>query len=65
MVEALRRVGGQAAVDLIDFSRSREVEDMIRTWPRQVVANRALKLGIPVNQNFDEVMDEYLRTQRR
>ena len=33
MIEALRRVAGQSAVALIDFSRSQQVEDIIRTWP--------------------------------
>ena len=60
MAEAMDRVAGYAASDLIDWADDPVIGAMVRSWPAQVEALRANALGLHANVSFDDIVREYL-----
>lgn len=55
-IEALRRVAGQSAVDLIRRERDPVVAGIIAGWPRGFDARRAEALGFRAESSFEEII---------
>jgi len=60
MVEALRRAGGQRAVDLIRWEPDPVVQKIVDGWPRALQAIRALGLGIEPDASVDEIVEAFI-----
>ncbi|MCO4892343.1 SDR family oxidoreductase [Cupriavidus sp. WGtm5] len=60
MVEALRRVAGDAVADLVTWEREERVEKIVGTWPAAWNAERALALGFESDASFDAVIRAYM-----
>jgi nucleoside-diphosphate-sugar epimerase len=60
MLAELKRVGGQAAVDLVQFKPDPLVEKLVTGWPSFVDSPRAAALGMPQDASFAEVLDAYV-----
>ena len=60
MAEAMDRVAGYAASDLIDWADDPVIGAMVRGWPAQVEARRANTLGLYADASFDDIVREYL-----
>ncbi|ODV41693.1 NAD-dependent epimerase [Cupriavidus sp. UYMMa02A] len=60
MVEALRRVAGDAVADRVTWQREKRVENIVGTWPAAWNAERALSLGFQSDASFDEVIRAYI-----
>jgi D-erythronate 2-dehydrogenase len=60
MAEAMDRVAGYAASDLIDWADDPVIGVMVRSWPAQVEARRANTLGLHADASFDDIVREYL-----
>ncbi len=59
-IEALRRVGGDRAVQLIEERPDPAVWDIVRTWPQRFEARRGRELGFEAEGSFDEILAVHL-----
>lgn len=55
-IEALRRVAGQSAVDLIRREPDPVIANIIKGWPQRFDASRAEALGFEAETSFDEII---------
>ncbi|CAG2140282.1 D-erythronate dehydrogenase [Cupriavidus numazuensis] len=60
MVEALRRVAGDAVADRVTWQREERIEKIVGTWPAAWNAERAVSLGFQSDASFDEVIRAYM-----
>jgi UDP-glucose 4-epimerase len=60
MIEALRRVAGQAAVDLIRRDPDPVIEAIVTPWAEACEAKTARSLGFVAETSFDEIIRIYL-----
>lgn len=55
-IEALRRAGGDQAVNRIVRRKDEVIEAIVAGWPRQFDAKRAVDLGFQAEKSFDEII---------
>jgi nucleoside-diphosphate-sugar epimerase len=60
MAEAMDRVVGYAASDLIDWTDDPVIGAIVRSWPASVETPRAGALSLRPEASFDDVVREYL-----
>jgi hypothetical protein len=60
MAQAMDRVAGYAASDLIDWTDDPVIGAIVRSWPARVAAPRAAALGLRADASFDDIVREYL-----
>lgn len=60
VIEALRAVAGQKAVDLIRREADPAVAAIVAGWPQEFAAARATALGFRAETRFDQIMRVYL-----
>ena len=61
MVNALRRVAGDAVAERVTWQREPRIENIVGTWPARWDTRRAEALGFQGDDSFDEVIRDYLR----
>ena len=59
-IEALRRVAGQAAVDLIKLAPDPAIDAIVANWPQDFDAARALALGFVAETAFDQIIERHI-----
>lgn len=63
MLEALRAVGGDKAVDLVEDKEDEETEKIVLSWPTRLDISRAKMLGYaddgPLEQTVREYVEDY------
>ncbi len=59
-IEALRDVGGNKAVDLIEMKPDPFVQAIVGSWAEEFQADRASDLGFTVEQSFAEIVQVYI-----
>jgi nucleoside-diphosphate-sugar epimerase len=62
-IEALRKVGGDAAVSLIRHEPDSAIHAIVSTWPKAFDAKRALDLGFTPDESFEEIVRIYCRDE--
>ena len=60
MANAMDRVAGYTASDLIDWTDDPVISAMVRSWPAQVESWRASALGLHAETSFDDIVRAYL-----
>ncbi|WP_149586604.1 D-erythronate dehydrogenase [Tabrizicola flagellatus] len=60
MIEALRRVAGQEAVDLIRHEPDPVIQAIVEPWAEACEARTARDLGFTAEESFDEIIRIYL-----
>ncbi len=60
MADAMDRVAGHAASDLIDWTDDPVTGPIVRSWPASVQSPRANALGLRPEESFDDIVREYL-----
>ena len=60
-IEALRRVAGQKAVDLITRQPDETIAKIVATWPSDFDTARANALGFVAEASFDEIIAAHLK----
>ena len=60
MADAMDRVVGYAASDLIDWADDPVTGAIVRSWPAHVETPRASALGLRPETSFDDIVREYL-----
>nr|POE47186.1 uncharacterized protein CFP56_00518 [Quercus suber] len=60
MLQALREVGGDEAVALVRREKpSREIEEMLASWPVRFDVSKALGLGFVADQEFKGAVQDF------
>lgn len=62
-IEALRRVGGEAAVKLIRREPDPVIQKIVEGWPRNFDAGRAAELGFEAESSFDDIIRIHLEDE--
>jgi nucleoside-diphosphate-sugar epimerase len=62
-IEALRRVAGQRAVDLIRAEPDPAIAAIVATWPEDFEAARAVALGFRAETDFDQIIAAHLEDE--
>ena len=57
---ALRKVGGQSAVDLVRHQPDPKVIALVRTWAARFETRRALDMGFVADASFDDIVRAYV-----
>ena len=57
---ALRKVGGQSAVDLVRQQPDPKVIALVRTWAARFETRRALDMGFVADASFDDIVRAYV-----
>ncbi|MDN5564686.1 MAG: hypothetical protein L0G49_13125, partial [Luteococcus sp.] len=60
MLESLERVGGQDARALVTDVPDRRVMDIVCSWPGDFDVERMLGLGFVRDEDFDDVVRQYV-----
>ena len=61
MAGALERVAGKAATALLDWTPDPAIVRLVKTWPGNVMFERAQGLGLQADGDFETVVREYIR----
>lgn len=64
MIEALRRVAGQQAVDLVTYAPDPAIQAIVEPWAEAFEATEARALGFTAETSFDEIIRIYLEDDR-
>lgn len=59
-IEALRRIAGQKAVDLITLSPDPTIAAIVNTWPQDFNPVRGRALGFAAETSFDQIIDVHI-----
>jgi nucleoside-diphosphate-sugar epimerase len=60
-IEALRKVAGQKAVDLIVPKEDPEIARIVSGWPRDFDPKRAIELGFSAETRFEDIIEIYIK----
>jgi nucleoside-diphosphate-sugar epimerase len=63
MAEAMDRVAGYAASDLINWTDDPAIGAIVRSWPARIETPRAAALGLRAEASFDDIVREYRASQ--
>jgi nucleoside-diphosphate-sugar epimerase len=63
MLEALRAVGGEAAVARVRMAPDARIKSIVQSWPARFEAARARALGFDADGGFEEIVRAYVREQ--
>ncbi len=61
MAQALERVAGKAATDLLDWTPDPAILRLVNTWPGNVAFARARALGLEADTQFETIVRDYVR----
>ena len=61
MAAALERVAGPATAALIDWAPDQAIANIVKAWPARIHAVRAGGLGLVAEENFEDIIREYIR----
>ena len=65
MADALGKLGGKAATDLIDWTPDAAVANIVTSWPAVIDAARAQALGLLPDPDFESIVADYMRENPR
>jgi len=60
MAQALERIAGTAATDLIDWQPDAGIAAIVTNWPSRIHAARAEGLGLSADASFDAILRDYV-----
>ena len=61
MIETLRDLAGDAAAELVRFEPDPDIVSIVGGWPSRFQSDRARALGLPRDQDFADVVRQYIR----
>jgi nucleoside-diphosphate-sugar epimerase len=60
MLDALERVAGKAVRERVRFERDERIAGIVATWPQGISAERAARIGLLPEKNFDDIVRQYI-----
>lgn len=65
MLEALEKVAGKAAVDLVQWQEDKTIQRIVQSWPVQVEAKYAESLGFKADENFESIIQAHIEDNKK
>ena len=65
MLNSLERIAGEATVERIQFKPDPAINNIVLTWPFAVDYTRALQLGFEIDNNFDQIITQFIANNKR
>ncbi|GHC16610.1 D-erythronate dehydrogenase [Aidingimonas halophila] len=65
MLETLREVAGQEALDRVSYERDPRIESIVASWPPRFETHKAQRLGFKGDDSFRDIVDAYLEESRK
>lgn len=65
MLDALKKAGGQGAVDKVKFVPDANIRRIVAGWPMRFDAARAKSLGFKADDNFDQIVQGFVEDDLR
>lgn len=65
MVKAVERHGGQQAAGRIEWKADPAIQKIVSSWPTAIDAERARRLGFPVDRDIDEIVANFIADDMR
>ena len=59
MIDALERVGGSDASDLLTYDLDPLVQQIVAGWPSRFESERASRLGLETRESFEAVVQRF------
>lgn len=63
MLDALRNVAGQNAVDLVEFKHDEAIANIVGTWVAEMKPDKALALGFSQDTNFEDFIKAHIEDE--
>lgn len=60
MLDALRRIAGDAVADRVVLQPDEAIRALVRTWPQDADNSRAATLGLAPDRDIDAVIEQYI-----
>ena len=60
MLDALEKVAGKSAVDLVQWQEDKTIQRIVQSWPVQVKAEYAESLGFKADENFESIIQAHI-----
>jgi hypothetical protein len=60
MVAALEEVAGEAVTALIDWKPDETIQQIVSTWPGNLRADRAARLGLAPDPDFRSIIEQHI-----
>lgn len=64
MLDALKAVGGDEALSLVEEKRDEATEKIVLSWPTRLDISRAKKLGFAEDGPLEQTLQEYVKDYR-
>jgi nucleoside-diphosphate-sugar epimerase len=64
MVEAMRKVAGEAAAKRVSYKGDARIQAIVKTWPVNFRTPRALEMGFKPDANVEEVIRQYIADEK-
>lgn len=61
MLAALKAVGGQEALDLVEEKQDTATERIVESWPAKYDTSRAKGLGFAEDETLEQTLQEYIK----
>ena len=63
MLDALGRAGGERATSLVRIAPDPAIQRIVNSWPGDFEATFGRSLGFTADENFDDIINAYLRSE--
>ena len=65
MLASLERLTNKETVDRIQFKPDTAINKIVNTWPFALDCTRALQLGFKIDNNFDEIISQFISNNKQ
>jgi D-erythronate 2-dehydrogenase len=65
MIDAMGRVAGRQAVDLVTFKPDARIQGIVKTWPVRFRTERAAAMGFTADADFDSIVRDHIENEKR
>jgi len=65
MIDAMGRVAGRQAVELVKFKPDARIQAIVKTWPVRFRTERALAMGFAADADFDSIVRDHIENEKR
>jgi D-erythronate 2-dehydrogenase len=65
MIDAMGRVAGRQAVDLVRFKPDARIQGIVKTWPVRFRTDRALAMGFTADTDFESIVRDHINNEKQ
>jgi nucleoside-diphosphate-sugar epimerase len=64
MIDAMGRVAGRRAAELVKFKPDARIQAIVETWPVRFRTERALAMGFRADEDFDSIVRDHIESEK-